>query len=1279
MMAHKWNLRKTTLCILACLSSIAYAQQSNGTVSLAAGSTWSGTIFGDVGGDNKITPENFAIIENSDGSILMRSSNNRGKIAGSSEGIAFAYQSIPLDKDFEIEADVTIRSFNMNNQVSCGLMVRDIVYDMLSTKDDLGSYVAVGPINCARTPANFAFSRIDRSNDKTGPILNNPTPAPDVTYSLRIRKSGNSFALDFANEQTQVIQNFTGFKGENLFVGLFTARNCEAVFSNIKIVEYNDTVARLKVDTSAFKSIYLIGQELDLSGLKVSATVNGISKTLGQDEYFAGGFNSEFEEEEVLKTQFPVSETLTVHYRGQSANIPITIEKLKITNLAVAVPPIKTEYYPGEEISLTGLTIDAVYNNGYITAPLSSDQYSVYIDGETAFRHIFKWPGTYTAAVKMNSGPEALVEFPIQVKDAKLTRLIVERKPLKNKYIQGESFDPRGLLVSAVYSDGKKYILRDHEYSISELNSKTPGWKTLTIQYLNTETSMDIWVEQLKLTGIIVKEYPRTTIQVGASFDPSGMIIAKLYSNGMTVNLPKNAYTVNAGGLNTSRAGTGTVKIIPDDSKLASIQFMVSVVDPRERGWQFTRFGQSSSERNNNIEYLEDGSIYLTAANNGGKITGDHDGISFYYTEINGETENFILEADITVNRYAKSPHDGQESFGLMARDAIGQYNDSSIFASNIVGIGGYTGSTRRDNGTRFFMRSGVTSPDGAGSQGVDYLLLGDKMPGQATTYPEEVYHLRLRKTNSGYYGSLHQGTDGSAIGELSEGFFWEPDILTAQDKTEYVGFYTAREADIIVHNISFIPSLKSTDERKQEAPPVYESPSFIVLSPSKTSLTNYTAVTRANVDGTILVKAGTEIIARDIPAAAMADVKIPLRTDENDKTPISFVFYPDEYQDLTNYGPYIRSFVLENRTFDTAKPIYAAPFGKEQGDGSREYPVDINTALTFCSPGQKVILANGTYKIKETLIIQQFNDGTETACKYLEADSGARPVIDFQHIGAGMVLSGDYWHFKGIDIARSAANIKGLVIGGDHNIIENCRFYENGDTGCQISRTDMDKYDIASWPSDNLILNCESFDNVDPSNNNADGFAAKITSGRNNIFRNCLSHHNIDDGWDLYTKAGSGPIGEVLIENCIAYSNGTLSDGKVGNGDKNGFKLGGEGIAVKHKIVASFAFDNGAVGFTNNSNPAVIFENCYALDNAGGNLSLGVYTGTRQNFSVSGFASFQRNNGQADRSVDAYSSPSNYFVRNGVSANSSGNKLSLQSFLQMIRTRYAEVMELIE
>lgn len=102
------------------------------------------------------------------------------------------------------------------------------------------------------------------------------------------------------------------------------------------------------------------------------------------------------------------------------------------------------------------------------------------------------------------------------------------------------------------------------------------------------------------------------------------------------------------------------------------------------------------------------------------------------------------------------------------------------------------------------------------------------------------------------------------------------------------------------------------------------------------------------------------------------------------------------------------------------------------------------------------------------------------------------------------------------------------------------------------------------------------------------------------------MSHNNIDDGWDLYTKSETGPIGPVTIEDSLSYDNGTLSDGTVNSdGDRNGYKLGGDGIEVDHIVRRNIAYSNGHHGFTYNSNPgSMTVSDNVGIDNAERNFS---------------------------------------------------------------------------
>jgi hypothetical protein len=160
---------------------------------------------------------------------------------------------------------------------------------------------------------------------------------------------------------------------------------------------------------------------------------------------------------------------------------------------------------------------------------------------------------------------------------------------------------------------------------------------------------------------------------------------------------------------------------------------------------------------------------------------------------------------------------------------------------------------------------------------------------------------------------------------------------------------------------------------------------------------------------------------------------------------------------------------------------------------------------------------------------------------------------------------------------------------------------YNHGDTGMQISGANAEPKSM--WPSDNIIEFCESYNNRDDAEIDADGFAAKMTVGEGNRFEWCVSHNNCDDGWDLFTKKETGTIGVVTFYACISYFNGTMMDGRETRGGKNGFKLGGEGLSVRQVVRESLSFGNGdgAKSFTSNSNPALYLLNCTAIGSDSG------------------------------------------------------------------------------
>ncbi|MFD3331923.1 carbohydrate-binding protein [Streptomyces sp. NPDC058700] len=327
-----------------------------------------------------------------------------------------------------------------------------------------------------------------------------------------------------------------------------------------------------------------------------------------------------------------------------------------------------------------------------------------------------------------------------------------------------------------------------------------------------------------------------------------------------------------------------------------------------------------------------------------------------------------------------------------------------------------------------------------------------------------------------------------------------------------------------------------------------------------------------------------------------------------------------------------------------TGSALYVAPNGTDGASGTQADPTTLTSAISRVGTGGTIYLRGGTYRHSTTITVPPGNNGTSSARKKLAAYPGETPVLNFSAMtedpaNRGLALNGSYWHVNGIVVERAGDN--GIFVGGSNNVIERTVTRFNRDTGLQLSR-------IASttpreqWPSNNLVLSAESHDNADSDGEDADGFAAKLTVGGGNVFRYAVAHHNIDDGWDLYTKTDTGPIGTVTIEDSLAYDNGTLSDGsQAGAGDRNGFKLGGEDIGVDHVVRRTIAFRNGKHGFTYNSNPGrmTISQNI-SIDNAQRNFSFDAGTSVfRNNTSCrSGSGTNDRTVGDVDTSNQFWS-----------------------------------------
>lgn len=291
------------------------------------------------------------------------------------------------------------------------------------------------------------------------------------------------------------------------------------------------------------------------------------------------------------------------------------------------------------------------------------------------------------------------------------------------------------------------------------------------------------------------------------------------------------------------------------------------------------------------------------------------------------------------------------------------------------------------------------------------------------------------------------------------------------------------------------------------------------------------------------------------------------------------------------------------------ATTLYVATNGAAGNAGTLESPTTLQEAINCIAVGGTIYVRGGTYSVSAPILTGRTNSGASGSLKKIWAYNSEVPIFNGSPMAcesANRILSieGNYWHVKGIKFQNAGDN--GIIVMGNYNTIENCKFYKNRDSGLQIARY-LSSVPTSEWPANNLVTGCESWDNFDtdsPPGEDADGFACKLSVSTGNVFQNCYSHNNADDGWDLYTYSDYDPIGPVKIQTCTSSYNGTTSTGGAASAsDGNGFKLGGEGVSIKHTVISCVANNNKKDGFTANSNPGPIYNSgCTATGNTESN-----------------------------------------------------------------------------
>lgn len=910
--------------------------------------------------------------------------------------------------------------------------------------------------------------------------------------------------------------------------------------------------------------------------------------------------------------------------------------------------------------------------------------------------------GKVDVTVKTNIGYDGADKIEVAMNDAEGS-VIGTAKSSKEGNEAAVSFTPA---ASGTYTFTVKAI-RDGEEDKAGNSMNADFVLPLTTPKISSATNVGKGAVALEWSE--VKEAEKYVVTVEGTDNKTDSTTTAATVSGLTVG---NTYTISVAAVRGEDvSGKSTTE--------------VTVVDEAQRVWSVSSYGSSiDSKKNGVIGNINDGKVTVYSEGGKGKIVpGSTDGLTFYYTEIDPETENFTLTATVKVDNWTLS--NGQEGFGLMVADTVGPNGDGTALWNNCfqniatkmeyywdgedvttdtsaskismkLGLGtiAKTGVTAQDVAD---IKSGKLVGTPAGFNSVSYTLetsaaalgggtynvVGNYKGAEPTGCLDNLlteFRLQIQRNNTGYI-LRYLDQDDNVIGEKLFYDIERTELTQIDPDSIYVGFFASRNARITVTDVDFTTIHPDLDAPAEERKIEYVYPINSIESAAFANSADYDLVYYGNANGRLVITdaAGNEIVNKDFSALSKEHITVTLNAGRN-IFDVTFVpdqtYRPGEYMKMTSYDTVNFRYVVEYKTAQNNN-IYVSPDGKANAAGTKEAPVDIYTAVKTAAPGQKIILKEGTYHLSQTVKVERGINGTADAMIYMIADPDAttRPVFDFGGNCAGMILAGDYWYFQGFDVTRSADAQKGIQVSGNHNTLDRIQAYRNGNTGIQISRyLGTDRFD--QWPSDNLILNCSSYLNADKGYEDADGFAAKLTVGEGNVFDGCIAAYNADDGWDLFAKVQTGSIGVVTIQNCLAFKNGYVLDAEgkeINAGNGNGFKMGGDSMPGSHVLKNSIAFANKAKGIDSNSCPDIKVYNSISYNNESYNVAFYTNTAVNTAFYAEGILSYKTSNKVAEQykpkgtqKDSDVNNASNYYFNGTKSVNSEGKQVDDTWFVSL-------------
>lgn len=227
----------------------------------------------------------------------------------------------------------------------------------------------------------------------------------------------------------------------------------------------------ISVKTAPTKVSYFEGEALNTAGLVLNVKYNnGTSNTVT-----SGFTTSGYLANKVGK------QTVTVTYSGCTTTFDVEVIKIAISSISIKTSPDKTEYFTGDSLDTTGLSINLNYNNGTVTPATTGFTVSGYDKTKAGSQQITVTYSGFTTT------------FTVNVTQVVATGITISSEPYKIEYEYGDDLITNGLSLHVTYNNGTEKTVTTG-FEVEGYDSHTIGNQTITVKYEGCEAYFDVTV-----------------------------------------------------------------------------------------------------------------------------------------------------------------------------------------------------------------------------------------------------------------------------------------------------------------------------------------------------------------------------------------------------------------------------------------------------------------------------------------------------------------------------------------------------------------------------------------------------------------------------------------------------------------------------------------------------------------------------------------------------------------------------------------------------------------